>query len=152
MCKKTQVEALVGNAKLSPEQIELLMGMDPEQLAMVQALAGTLGQAAPAAAEETEEDEMPPVDMKAIANMLDERIAKALAANSRADRIAKVVANGANVLSADTLKAMSDADFSKYEASIRPVDYSGAGGFVTNSGDAVSTPLVPPRAMTGARK
>ncbi len=154
MCtKKDQVDKLVGNAKLSPEQIELLMGMDPEQLAMVQAIAGALSQAAPAAAEESEEEEMPAVDMAAVANMINEGIAKALAANSRAGRIATVVANSANVLSESTLKAMSDEDFAKYEASIRPVDYSGAGGFVSNTNsDATVTPLVPPRAMTGARK
>ena len=153
MCTKTQVEALVGNAKLSPEQLDLLMKMDPEQLGMMQAIAGALSQAAPAAAEESEEEDMPAVDMAAVANMINEGIAKALAANSRAGRIATVVANSANVLSESTLKAMSDEDFAKYEASIRPVDYSGAGGFVSNTNsDATVTPLVPPRAMTGARK
>lgn len=150
MCtKKDQVDKLVGNAKLSPEQIELLMEMDPEQLAMVEALADTLGQAAPAPAPEAaEEDEAKPDIEEVVANA----VAKALAANSRAGRVASVVANGANVLSESTLKAMSDEDFAKYEASIRPVDYSGAGGFVSNNSDATVTPLVPPRAMTGARK
>lgn len=150
MCtKKDQVDKLVGNAKLSPEQIELLMGMDPEQLAMVQALAGTLGQAAPAVAEETEEEEAPNIE-----EMVSNAVAKALAANSRAGRIASIVSNSANVLSESTLKAMSDDDFAKYEASIRPVDYSGAGGFVSNTGDAANAASmpIPPKALTGARK
>lgn len=152
MCtKKDQVDKLVGNAKLSPEQIELLMAMDPEQLAMVQALAGTLGQAAPAPAPEAaEEDEAKPDIEEMVANA----VAKALAANSRAGRIASIVSNSANVLSESTLKAMSDEDFAKYEASIRPVDYSGAGGFVSNTGDAANTASmpIPPKALTGARK
>lgn len=150
MCtKKDQVDKLVGNAKLSPEQIELLMAMDPEQLAMVQALAGTLGQAAPAVAEEVEEEEAPNIE-----EMVANAVAKALAANSRAGRIASIVSNSANVLSETTLKAMSDEDFAKYEASIRPVDYSGAGGFVSNTGDAANTASmpIPPKALTGARK
>lgn len=152
MCtKKDQVDKLVGNAKLSPEQIELLMEMDPEQLAMVEALADTLGQAAeedaPTVAEKDDEEDAPNIE-----EMVANAVAKALAANSRAGRVASVVANGANVLSESTLKAMSDDDFAKYEASIRPVDYSGAGGFVSNNSDATVTPLVPPRAMTGARK
>lgn len=137
MCtKKDKVDKLVGNAKLSTEQLELLMSMDEEQLAMMQAIAGGIAATAKApdtmADEEvTAEVEKEPVDMKAVVNSVRETLRKEAV-------VERIVANAANVLDAATLGAMSFDALSKYEQSIRPTDYSGAGGtVVTNSGSDV---------------
>lgn len=147
-----QAEKLKANGKLSAEQIEMLMSMDPEQLAMVDALATTLGEAAPATEEEPAEmvDELEPelveeepvmMAEKATANKgtitaadIDRIVANRM---DRADVTRRLIANTACVFSEDEMGAMTVNHLKKYEASIRPVDYSGQGGFATN-GDATT--------------
>lgn len=136
MCtKKDQVEKLVGNAKLSAEQLELLMGMDEEQLAMLQAIAGGMQVAAPTPEPETAEMEDKPD--------LEEMVANAVAKVTKAPVIERIKSNSANVLDDATLNAMSADQLGKYEQSIRPVDYSGAGGTVNTNSTSGNAPLVP---------
>lgn len=134
MCtKKEKVEKLVGNAKLSAEQLELLMGMDEEQLAMMQAIAGGMAAVSTPAEPEAQEDK-PDVESM-VANALDKL--------TKAPIIERIKANESNALSDATLKAMNADELNKYEQSIRPVDYSGAGGthVVVNSGTKKVTPF-----------
>lgn len=146
MCTKSQmVEKLVGNAKLSPEQIDMLMGLDPEQLAMMQAIAGALSTAVPAEVVDMEDEVKP--DME---EMVANAVAKALAANANTSIIDRIVANEANVFTKEVLKAMSAEELEKYEQSIRPVDYSGAGAPVVNSTSSNVKPMLPRK--LGAKK
>lgn len=139
MCtKKDMVDNLVGNAKLSAEQIELLMGLDPEQLAMMQAIASGMAATAvepevEAKEEAKEEDEE--VDMAAVVNSVRDELRKDAV-------IERIVANSSNALDDATLRAMSLDQLGKYEQAIRPTDYSGMGGthVVAHSAEAV-TPI-----------
>ena len=67
----------------------------------------------------------------------------------RHEVVNKLKANEKCPFSEDDMKAMSVDHLEKLEQSIRPVDYSGAGGFASNSAaiDENVTPLVPRGAL-----
>jgi hypothetical protein len=146
---------LMNNAMLTPEQLEMLQGMDSEQLTMVEAIVEKLtekaeGEEAPAeempaepGMEEAEDKEqmnrMSEQDLeKVVANRVDEAI-------RRREAKSKLTANAACPFSEGELDEMPVTHLEKLEKSIRPADYSGQGGFAANS-DALETevtPLVP---------
>lgn len=74
------------------------------------------------------------------------KVQTTIAANmERATVVARIVANEANAFSAAELNAMSVASLTKYEQSLRPTDFSGAGGgMVANADDK---PLVAPAGL-----
>lgn len=151
MCTKEQmVGKLNANKKLSAEQIATLMEMDEEQLGIMQSIAGALGQAPTAQAEEVPEEGEP---KGMTANQVQELIQQALAANSNQGVVARIIANEANVLSEAALKAMSKEDLDKYEQSLRPADYSGQGVHVnTTSDDENVVPLTASRGLVSRIK
>jgi len=146
---------LMNNAMLTPEQLEMLQGMDSEQLTMVEAIVEKLtekaeGEEAPAEempaepgmaeAEDKEQmNRMSEQDLeKVVANRVDEAI-------RRRETKSKLTANAACPFSETELDEMPVTHLEKLEKSIRPADYSGQGGFAANS-DALETevtPLVP---------
>ena len=71
----------------------------------------------------------------------------------RHDVVGKLTANERNTLTETDMKAMSVDQLEAIEKMIRPADYSGMGGFASNSDaiDANVTPLVP-RGIVGNRK
>lgn len=136
MCtKKDMVDKMVGNAKLSAEQIELLMSMDPEQLAMMQAIASGMVSTTVVPEVEAKEEEAEEVDMAAVVNSVRDELRKDTV-------IERITANTANALDDATLRAMSLDQLGKYEQSIRPTDYSGMGGthVVAHSAEVI-TPI-----------
>ena len=73
--------------------------------------------------------------------MVGERVAAQLA---RSEVKSKLLANSANTFSEEEIDSLPVATLEKYEKSIRPVDYSGQGGFSTHRGATKSsgTPLL----------
>lgn len=144
MCNKTQrVNKLAANAELTPEQLQSLIDMDEEQLAMLEAVAGALkSPPAPAAQEEKPAAVDPEEVAKLAVNML-----------RRETQVDRLVANSSCVLDRPTLSAMSQEQLDKYEASIRPVDYSGAGGAFVQNQSADTAEFVPvPAGILGGTK
>jgi hypothetical protein len=151
---KKQAEALKANGALSAKQYQMLSDMEADQLEMVQALvAALMGQA-------TNEEDEPEVEAVAQeyedketmnANTKEKLVdVKALVANEvkeaiRRDRVMqKLVANAACPYDEAELQDLSVNHLEKLEKSIRPVDYSGQGGFATNS-DAIESNVTPLR-------
>lgn len=154
-------EKLKANGKLSGKQYEALSEMDEEQRGMVGAILGAMGEADKAAAkaakkaaenadeeDEDEEEEEPaknkgkkaktntkePVVMsdEKIAELVDKRVTERVEARERTEVTDTIKANSANTFDDDELKGMSLSALQKYEKSIRPVDYSGQGGFASH--------------------
>lgn len=150
-----QAEALRANEKLTADQLEMLQGMDPEQLKMVEAIADALkGEAEPEASAEPEGEAMEYDDKEQMQRMskedLDSLVANRVQDHLRRHEVVnKLKANEKCPFSEDDMKAMSVDHLEKLEQSIRPVDYSGAGGFASNSAaiDENVTPLVPRGAL-----
>lgn len=152
-------EKLKANGKLTGKQYEALSEMDEEQRGMVGAILGAMGEADKAAAkaakqaakenadeDEEEEEEEPAKNKKAktnkqepvvmsdekIAELVDKRVTERVEARERAEITDTIKANSANTFDDDELKGMSLSALQKYEKSIRPVDYSGQGGFASH--------------------
>lgn len=159
------VESVVANKKLSTDQMEMLMGMDAEQLKMAAALAGVLAEGdgveepeqvesaedEPEAMAFDEEEKPMATNSRKVKTFTEQDVEKIVANQLRRQKVLdKLTANEACAFSESDLKSMSIEAMEKYEKSIRPADYSGAGGFATNS-DAVDTnvtPLVPNTLMS----
>lgn len=157
------VDAITANKKLSTEQMEMLMSMDPEQLKMASALAGVLAEGEGAAEPEQMEEDVPEAmefdeeetpmatNSQKVKTFTEKDVEKIVANQLRRQKVLdKLTANEACAFDESDLKSMSIEAMEKYEKSIRPADYSGAGGFATNS-DAVDTnvtPLVPNSMMS----
>jgi len=156
---KKQAEKLKANEKITPKQFEMIMSLDPEQKAMVQALLASL-ENAPAETEEPEEPEEMKGDgyeemedgadedgapMNVNKADIDKLVANKVAEHlRRADVTGKLTANEQCPFSEDDLKVMSIAHLEKLEKSYRKADYSGQGGFgvhASQQGDVV--PLQP---------
>lgn len=116
----TKVEELVGNAKLTDDQLKALEGLDEGQIEAVMALNSHKPEPEPVIPAEVK------VDTAAI-------VAEVTANLKRDQIVERIATNAACVLGVETLKTMSAEDLEKYEASIRPADYSGAGGVVVHS-------------------
>jgi hypothetical protein len=104
--------------------------------------------------EEDEDDEVPPKNKKAKNNsgqpavmsaaaieaLIDKRVNAQVAERvdkaARADVKSRLLANSANTFTAEQIDAMPVDALESYEKSIRPVDYSGQGGFAVQSGGA----------------
>jgi len=154
-------EKLKANGKLTGKQFESLAEMDEEQRGMVGAILGAMGEADKAAAKaakakakdnaaDDEEDytEEEPAKNKAKTNgrepvmmstkdinaLIDKRVTEGVEARERASVVETIKANSANTFDDDELQGMSLAALQKYEKSLRPVDYSGQGGFATHQG------------------
>lgn len=173
-------ETLKANGKLTAKQFEALQEMDEEQRGMVGAIMDAMTVADKAAAkaakakaaanaegeeEEEEEEEVPPKKNKGgktknnsqqpqtfTLEDVDRIVAERM---DRAEVKSKLLANSANAFSEEEIDAMPVASLKKYEQSIRPVDYSGQGGFSThnNSGGArqsKGTPLLLNRGVLAA--
>lgn len=161
---KKQAEQLKANEKITAEQFEMLSSMDPDQLAMVQALISAL-EAAPGEAEpEPMQDEQEPEPMayddkeNVNANAFDPAKLDELVANrvnealSRKSVTDKLTANERCPFDAKELQTMSVAQLEKLEKSIRPADYSGQGAFAANSGGGNVEPLMPRGFIHNKRK
>lgn len=138
------VKRITANAKLSPEQIEMLMALDAEQLKQVSALAATLAESttdeAPEMDEAAEEEiESMEEDEKAMSVKkadIDKLVANRVAEHLRRHAVVeKLKTNERNPFSEEEMQSMSVAHLEKLERSIRPEDYSGQGGFATNGHD-----------------
>jgi hypothetical protein len=150
-------EKLKANGKLTGKQFESLASMDEEQRGMVGAILGAMGEADKAAAkaakakekaksnegeeEEEEEEEAyaknsagkPKVmSQKDIDALVDKRVAESVERREREGLVETIQANSANTFDEDELKSMSLSALQKYEKSLRPVDYSGQGGFASH--------------------
>ena len=76
---------------------------------------------------------------------IDRMVANAVAEHlRRSEVVGKLKANEKNTLTEDQMKTMSVDQLEAVEKMIRPADYSGAGGFASNS-DAVDTNVTPMR-------
>lgn len=158
-----QAEQLKANGSLTAKQFQMLQDMDDEGRTMMRALIDALGAAN---ADPVEEEEPAAMEGAAPANMSQKPVERAqpevktfsqadveeIVANQlrRAKVMERLVANEACAFDEADLRAMNIDALEKYEKSIRPVDYSGAGGFATNS-DAVDTnvtPLLPRSSFT----
>lgn len=158
-------DAITANKKLSPEQVEMLMSLDAEQLKMAQAFAEALTESAgdggesetmegdevPESMEFEEEESTVANNSQKVKTFTEQDVEKIVANQLRRQKVVeKLKANESCAFDDSDLKSMSIESLEKYEASIRPQDYSGAGGFATNS-DAVDTnvtPLVPNSVMS----
>ena len=158
-----QAEGMVKANALDAKQLAAIQGMEPKDrevmAAFIAALGATGGDDEMGEVEEMEdaapEEETPPMvqtqSKKAGIKTMPEADLDTLVANRVADHlrrhdvVGKLTANDANKLTADQMKAMSVEQLEAVEQMIRPADYSGQGGFATNSDviDANVTPLVP---------
>ena len=147
-------DKLVANGKLAAKDIEKLQNFDPEQRKMALALMDSMAEVSePEDGEELngdggdgatnevdqgsgEDDEdivamsrgKAPKDInKLIANRVDEQV-------RRRDVVSKLTANAECPFDEKDMAGMSVNHLEKLEKSIRPVDYSGQGGFSANSG------------------
>lgn len=156
-------EKLKANGKMTGKQFEALQEMDEDQRGMVGAILGAMAEADKAAAKAAKQktkdnadygdemdDEEEPAKNKgkkaktnaqepqvmsddAIAELVDKRVTERVEARERAEITETIKANSANQFDDDELKGMSLAALQKYEKSIRPVDYSGQGGFAAHA-------------------
>lgn len=152
---KKKAEQLRANGKLTPEQLEMVMGMDPEQLAMLGVIAGALSEVTePAPAPTPEdmagdfEDEEPPTGMAVNSAELDAlvsaRVKAALATNRKGELVAELVANEACDFDEGELKAMSESALLKVRDALRPVDYSMQGGAPVHVNTGATKPVANP--------
>lgn len=164
---KEQAEKLKANKKITPEQFDMLMSMDPEQQGMVQALLAALGGAGGAEMPETEaedetvegmeggydeeglpmntnKDKVTSEKPKAMsADQIETIVANRVRETIRRDKVTeKLTANERCPFSEDDLKAMSVDHLEKLEKSLRPADYSMQGGPVTHGATNVE-PMIP---------
>jgi cytochrome c556 len=152
-----RAQALKANGKLTQEHLDLIQGLDPEQVKMLQAIMGALATEAPKEPEANKEDPAAAgapaaaVSPEEVDKMVANRVKDALA---RERVVSALKANSANIFSDEDLASMPVDKLEKYEASIRPVDYSGQGGFASHSAghDAAAAPLCAPRGLLGSKK
>lgn len=152
------ISKITANERLTVEQMEMLMNMDAEQLKMASALAEVLSEGG--GAEEPEQipdpEGMELDDREGMAVNkgkitlnaadFDKAVANRVQEHLRRDKvIEKLKANEANPFDDKDMAAMAVDHLEKVERSLRPADYSGAGGFATNS-DAIDTNVTPLRA------
>lgn len=147
---KAMAEQLKQNEKLTPEQFDMIMGMDPEQLAMLEALIEAAKAPAAPAPEgddpegmeggkpEGEQPDGMAVNIKTMASQV-------LAEVERQQLVAKLVTNQACPLEAADLEGLSVNALKKLEVAHRPADYSGMGGYTVNAAHETNgNPVVPP--------
>ena len=165
ICK---AETLKANGKISSKQFQQLMDMEEDERALMRAFIDAIENAGAPKVEEEEdrEEEVAEMDDGAVAtdamaaqNKKDVDI-DAIVANKveeqlrRRDVVGRLVKNDKCPFTEDDMKAMSVDHLEKVEKAIRPADYSGQGGFATNS-DAVESnvkPLVPRPGVVRPRK
>jgi hypothetical protein len=152
-----KAKGLVKANALDAKQLAAIQAMSPEDRKVMAAFISALGESA---APEEMADDMPPEEEKEAPVMtqakkeapkVNEADIDAIVANKvaehlrRADVVGKLKANASNKLTDAQIKAMSVEQLEAVEEMIRPADYSGQGGFATNSDaiDANVTPLVP---------
>lgn len=162
-----KAKGLVKTNALDPKQLASLQAMTPDDRAVMAAFIAALGEtgeaedtdAAPGETPEGMEGDVPdeekkPVVMAAAVKNLDEIVANAVASHlARAEVMAKLTANASNKLTEAQMKAMSVEALESVEKMIRPADYSGQGGFATNSSaiDTTATPMLL-RGIAGGKK
>lgn len=160
---------------ITPAQFEMVQDMAPEDRQMLGAIIQALGdQGEPV---EAPEEEMPamadtPPEEATPAPAVNKEKPKAMTADDinkliangiakgvdeairRRDVVGKLTANERNELTADEMAGMSIASLEKIEKAIRPADYSGQGGFASNSSamETNVTPLVPGGLMANRKK
>ena len=155
-----QAEGLKANGSVTAKQFQMLQEMDDEGRAMMAALIQALGNVSaqedgvedeePAAAEyddkQNEAEAMNANSDKGVKTFSEQDVERIVANQLRRQKVVdKLTANEQCAFDESDLKAMTIEALEKYEKSIRPADYSGAGGFATNS-DAVDTNVTPLRA------
>lgn len=160
-----EAKALVKANALDAKQLAAIQQMAPEDRQVMAAFISALGEAGETEAEPEvpegmedmpPEEEKPPVNMKAKeqpkpaidVNSADFKklIANEVKEGMRRERVLdKLTANSACAFDEKQLAAMDTGTLETYEKSIRPADYSGQGGFATNSSaiDKTVTPLIP---------
>lgn len=146
-------EAFKANA-IDAKQLAAIQKMNPADREVMGAFIAALNMAGdPGEAEAMAEDEQSvmPDETSPVANAgkaLTEAGVNRLIANGvetgirRRDVTAKLTANSANELTAEDMAGMSVDALERLEKTIRPVDYSGAGGFAAHS-DVVDDNVVP---------
>lgn len=151
---KQKAEALKANGALTAKQYSMLMEMDEEQRMMLAALIEALGKMAPAAQVEDEAESDDEVivetdEREKMATNIDKLVAQKVEAHLRRAKVTDaLVANSACPFTAEELAEMPVTHLEKLEKSLRPADYSGRGGFATNS-DAVEKDVQPLRIHRG---
>lgn len=139
-----QAEQLKAHEMITPEQLEMLQGMDQEQLEMVATLAqklaekdmepeepeGPEGEPAPSG-EAPEGERMKRQSAQPVTN---EQVQAMVQEGMRRERVAeRLRANDENPFSESDLQTMQVDHLEKVEKAIRPADYSGQGGMATNA-------------------
>jgi len=170
-----EAEGLVKANMIDAKQLAAIQKMDPADREVMAAFIGALGNMGgemeePEGMEDMpgEEEDMPlmaqseknkgdaPKVMteadinKLIANGVAEGVKSEI---RRIEVLGKLATNSANKLTEDQMNAMSVEQLEAVEQMIRPVDYSGAGGFATNS-DAIDNNVqpMPLRGVLGGKK
>lgn len=158
-----QAETMKANGSVSAKQFQMLQDMDEEGRAMMAALIQALGNVSaqeegapdeegePVAAEyddkQNEAETMNANTDKGVKTFSEQDVERIVANQLRRQKVMdKLTANESCAFEESDLKAMSVEALEKYEKSIRPADYSGAGGFATNSDATADTTVTPLRA------
>ena len=171
-----QAGDLVKTNAITPAQFKMLQEMSPEDRTMLQAIISALGEVGEEEVEmeEVEDEEMAGMGDEYAKNMskgkakassksgdtvtmTQEQIDK-MVANSvkdhlrRTDIVGKLVANDRNTLTEEQMATMSVDQLEAIEKMIRPVDFSGAGGFATNGGKDDNITPMPLRGVLSKKK
>jgi hypothetical protein len=158
----TKATELKANGSISAKQLQMLQEMDDDTRKLMAALIDAMGTVAAVAEEEEEEPQSmdnaigaaPVATQNQKGTVPVAEVQKMVANALRRQRVIDALtANSACAFDEADLQVMSIEQLEKYEKSIRPVDYSGAGGFATNS-NAADTNIVPmlPRGALAAKK
>lgn len=154
-----RVEALKANKAITPDQLGMIQKMDEDQMTMVLGIIEKqLEMDKSPEPEMAEEGEPEPENMQAVNVNSDEGrkfIANQVKEGMRRERVAeKLLANSNNAFSDEQLASMTTDALEAYEKSIRPVDYSGQGGFASNGAtvDNNAQPLGPSRGVLGTKE
>ena len=161
-----QAEELKANGSISAKQFQMLTEMDEDARTMVRALLDAMGSVTGQESDEGDHDDEPAsmeyddkrnedggmnanhqgAGQQGVKTFTEQDVERIVANQLRRSKVMdKLTANEACAFEESDLRAMSVEALEKYEKSIRPADYSGAGGFATNS-DAVDTNVTPLRA------
>ena len=156
-----QAEELKANGSISAKQFQMLTEMDEDARTMVRALLDAMGSVTGQESDEGDHDDEPAsmeyddkqneaetmtANSSGVKTFTEQDVERIVANQLRRSKVMdKLTANEACAFEESDLRAMSVEALEKYEKSIRPADYSGAGGFATNS-DAVDTNVTPLRA------
>lgn len=136
-------EKLKANAKVTDDQLKVFNAMSLEDQEKLMPLFANESkeEVKDNEDEEEEEEKKPMTNASDIDALVANAVSEALEAKEKAEIITELKANTACIFDDKELAGMSVNSLKSYRKSIRPADYSGAGGVVVHSSDPVSQPL-----------